>query len=76
MELSERAKELRNQYQRQWKRKHPEKIRQYFKNYWEGKADPIGAKVRKLSKQGKTQREISEALGISLGSVNAILNKV
>jgi DNA-binding NarL/FixJ family response regulator len=74
MELSDKARQLRNQYQRQWKRKHPEKIRQYFKNYWEGKADPIGTKVRKVSRQGLCQRKIAEQLNISLGTVNAILN--
>ena len=74
--LTDKAKEFRNQYQREWRRNNPDKMKQYVVNYWEQKADPIGVKVRKLSKQGKPQREISEMLGISLGSVNGILNAI
>jgi len=73
--LSDKAKELRNAYQRQWKRKNPDKVKQHFINYWERKADPTGAKVRKLNKQGLSQRAIAEALNISLGTVNNYLNK-
>ena len=39
MELTDKAKELRNAYQREWKKNHPEKVKQYFKIYWEKKAD-------------------------------------
>jgi DNA-binding NarL/FixJ family response regulator len=72
--LSEKAKAARNSYQRSWRRKNSEKMKQYSANYWERKADPIGAKVRKLSKEGLSQRQIAEKLNISLGSVNGILN--
>lgn len=75
--LSEKAKELRNEYARQWKRNHPEKVKQYFINYWEKKAGrySIVSEAKKLSQQGLTQREIARELNISLGRVNAYLNK-
>lgn len=75
MELSNKAKEARNAYQRAYRIKNTDKIKQYNIEYWERKVDPIGAKVRQLSKQGLSQRQISEKLSISLGAVNAILNK-
>ncbi len=73
MVLSEQARKLRNQYAREYRKKNPEKIKKYNIQYWERKADPIGAKVRQLRKQGLSQRAIAEKLSISLGSVNAIL---
>jgi len=74
MELSDKAREARNAYQRAYRIKNPEKIKRYNIEYWERKADPVGAKVRQLSKQGLSQRVIAEKLSISLGSVNNILN--
>jgi DNA-binding NarL/FixJ family response regulator len=75
--LSEKAKELRNAYQREWKRKHPEKVRQYFKNYWEKKAAGYtpADRAKELQAQGYTQREIAEQFNISLGTVNKYLNQ-
>jgi len=75
MELTDKAKEARNKYQRMYRLKNPDKIRQYNIQYWEKKVDPVGTKVRQLSKQGLSQRAIAEKIGISLASVNAILNK-
>jgi len=75
IELSDKAREARNAYQRAWRRKNPELLKQYNIDYWERKADPVGSKVRELSKRGLSQRQISEQLSISLGSVNAYLNK-
>lgn len=75
MEISEKARELRNASARKYHKEHPEKIREYNRRYWERKADPVGARVRQLSAKGMNQREISEAVAISLGAVNAILNK-
>ena len=74
--LTDKAKELRNTYQREWKRKHPEKVEQYFVNYWEKKAGSysIVMKAKDLSLQGLTQREIAEQLNISVGTVNKYLN--
>lgn len=75
MELSDKAKELRNQYQREWKRKNPEKVKRYFLTYWEKKAAQITPEqqARELHEQGYTQRQIAEALSISLGTVNKYL---
>ena len=37
-ELQEKARELRNEYQRNWRKKNQEKIREYNQRYWERKA--------------------------------------
>ncbi len=72
--LSEKARQLRNEYQRQYRRKNPDLIKKHNAAYWEKKADPVRFMVRKLRDKGLSQREIAEQLNISLGSVNAILN--
>lgn len=77
MALSEKARELRTAYIRSWRRKNPEKMRQYNIDYWERKASRYTPEVRakELHDQGHSQRQISEMLGVSLGAVNAWLNK-
>ena len=43
MELSNKARQLRNEYQRNYQKSHPNKIKEYAARYWEkkaGKADP------------------------------------
>jgi DNA-binding NarL/FixJ family response regulator len=77
MELSEKAREIRNQYQREWKRNNPDKLREYNTRYWEKKATNITPemRVKELHLQGFTQREISQMLNISLGTVNNYLNQ-
>ena len=72
--LSEKARKLRNAYQRQYRINNPDKIRQYNVDFWERKVDPIGAKVKQLNKKGLSQRQIADKLNISLGKVNMILN--
>ena len=74
MKLSEQARQLRNEMMRKYRKAHRDQIREYNRRYWERKADPVGAKVRQLSKAGLSQRQIAEQLNISLGAVNAILN--
>ncbi len=77
MELSKKARELRNKYQRDYRVKHPEKIRQYFKTYWEKRAANYTPDLRakELKEQGWTQRQIADELGVSAATVNTILNK-
>jgi DNA-binding CsgD family transcriptional regulator len=77
LNLSDKARELRNAAQREWKRKNPDKVRQYQINYWERKAAgySIADRARELSTEGLTQREIAEQLNISVGTVNKYLNK-
>lgn len=48
---------------------------EHLKNFTEQDRDSIIEQVKLLSSQGKTQREISEELGISLGAVNKYLRK-
>jgi DNA-binding NarL/FixJ family response regulator len=74
MELSNEAKKARNAYIRAWRLKNADKMRMYNATYWNKKADPIAAEVRKLSKSGMSQRDISKRLLISLGTVNNYLN--
>ena len=77
MELSNEAREARNEYMRQWRRKNPDKLRQYNVDYWERKARESSPEnqVKELSEQGLTQREIADFMGISLGLVNKLLKQ-
>ena len=76
-ELSEAAKQARNDYQREYRRKHPEKLKQYMARYWEKKAEQITpeARARELSQRGYTQRQIADLLNISVGAVNKYVNR-
>lgn len=38
IQLSEEAKQKRAEYQRNWRRKNPDRLRKYQANYWERKA--------------------------------------
>lgn len=75
--ISDEAKELRNAYQKAWRKRNPEKMKEYMNSYWERKAAAYTPEVRarELHELGYTQREIADALNMSLGSVNKILNK-
>jgi len=77
MNLSEKARKLRNEYHRKYMRKHPEKRRQYVINYWEklAREETRADQVKYLSSQGLTQREIAAKLKVSLGFVNKCLKK-
>lgn len=37
-ELKELARKKRNEYMRSWKRKNPDKVKEYQNNYWERQA--------------------------------------
>lgn len=37
--MTEAAKEARRAYKRAWNREHPDKVKQYQKNYWNKKAE-------------------------------------
>ena len=75
LNLSPAARQAYNAYQRAWKKKNADRIRQYNIDFWERKVgENIDLKVRKLSEKGFSQREISRELNISLGKVNKIVN--
>ncbi len=38
-EVTERAKELQREYLRNWRRKNPDKMKQYSESYWMRKAE-------------------------------------
>lgn len=48
-------KDLRRDYLRSWRRKHPEKVKQYNREYWERKAREKAAQGK--SKEGETNAE-------------------
>jgi DNA-binding NarL/FixJ family response regulator len=76
-ELSEKARKLYNEQMKSWKKRNPDKVRQYKVNYWEKKAREysIEMQIRDLRAKGLSQRQIAERLNISVGSVNNYLNK-
>jgi DNA-directed RNA polymerase specialized sigma subunit len=76
--MTDKARKARNEYQKQFRAKNPDKIRQYNINYWERKAmmlkgETIESKVIELKKQGFSLREIGLKLGISHMKVSRIL---
>ena len=82
MNLSPEAKAAKAAYQNEWRKRNPEKAKRYIEIYWERKAAEMNspkvkaqARARELYAKGYTQRQIAEALEISVGTVNAYLNK-
>jgi len=75
--LSEKARKLRNEAMRKWKKRNPDKVRQYQLNYWEKKANEytIEMQIKDLRAEGLSQRQIAKRLNISVGTVNNYLNK-
>ncbi len=75
--LSEKARKLKNEYQNNWSRKNPDKVKKYIANYWERKAKnyTLEMQINDLRAEGLTQRQIAERLNISVGTVNNHLNK-
>ena len=43
MKLSEAAREAQRQYVNEWRRKNPDKLKQYRVNYWERKAAELNS---------------------------------
>lgn len=39
--ISDQGREVRNEYQRQWRRRNPERMRSYRVNYWERVAERL-----------------------------------
>ena len=52
LEIENRAKELQREYLRSWRKKNPEKLRQYRTNYWLKKAK--SAEQKGGEEDGKT----------------------
>jgi DNA-binding NarL/FixJ family response regulator len=74
--LSESARAAKNAYQSQWRKKNPDKIKQYAASYWERKAfspETIETKVCNLHKQGMSLRDIAREIGVSHMTVKRIL---
>ena len=50
--IEEMAIEARRSYQREWRRKNPDKVRENNRHYWERKA-------QKMFEQAKSEQEVS-----------------
>jgi DNA invertase Pin-like site-specific DNA recombinase len=77
--MSEAARQKAKEYQRNWRLKNQDKIRQYNVEYWERKAkepESIEMQVFHLHEQGKSLRDIGLAIGISHMTVKRILQNV
>lgn len=80
MELSDKAREARKAYAKEYRRNNPDKIRKYQINHWERKAaemqpDSVETKVIKLHKQGLSLREIASTVGIDHMKASRIIKK-
>lgn len=81
--LSDEAREARNRYNREWKKKNPDKIRAAQARYWQKKAAKIEeeyelpeVRVYKLHRQGLSLREIAAVVGINHVQVSRILKRI
>ena len=54
LEMSEQAREAQREYNREWSRKNPEKVKAKNKKYWERRAARL-AKERGGAKDGTTE---------------------
>jgi DNA-directed RNA polymerase specialized sigma subunit len=80
IELSEAARKARNEYQRQWKKNNPDKVKKSNQRYWEKKAqqqisDNPKHNIIDLHKQGLSLRQIADKTGISHTQVSRIIKK-
>lgn len=79
MKMSDEARELYNATQREWKRRNPEKVREYVARYWEKKAtvagEPLEVRIKKLHDQGFSLRDIAAKVGVNHVQVSRILNR-
>lgn len=53
MPMSEAAKEARRAYQRNWKRAHPEKCREYAERYWNRRGKEESCRRQKEDESGQ-----------------------
>ena len=65
-QMSEAARRKAREYQRLWRQRNPDKVRQSTINYWERKAN-------ELNKQGLSLRDIGKKLNISHMKVKRLL---
>ena len=65
-QMSEAARRKAREYQRLWRQRNPDKVRQNTINYWERKAN-------ELNKQGLSLRDIGKKLNISHMKVKRLL---
>jgi ATP/maltotriose-dependent transcriptional regulator MalT len=77
-QMSEAARRKAREYQRLWRQRNPDKVRQYNINYWERKANEdnipsLETRVNDLKKQGLSLRDIGKKLNISHMKVKRLL---
>jgi hypothetical protein len=76
--MSEAARRKAREYQRLWRQRNPDKVRQNIINYWERKVNEdnipsLKNKVIDLKKQGLSLRDIGKKLNISHMKVKRLL---
>ena len=50
MEMTEEAKEARRAYQREWRKRNPERVREYERRRWVNKAKEFAARKAELER--------------------------
>jgi DNA-binding NarL/FixJ family response regulator len=77
MKLSKEAREAKNRYLREWRKKNPEKVKASMIRFWEKKAaesnPPFFKHIMKLHEQGWAAKEIAARLEISEVEVTKII---
>lgn len=78
--LSEAARQAKNAYQREYRRKNPDKIRQYTVNFWERKArfngETMEEKIIRFHNEGFSLRDIAAKVGINHVRVSRIIKSM
>ncbi len=76
--MNKEAMQAQRDYVNNWRKKNPEKVKQYREAYWTKKAgantQTKQEKALNLRSAGLTQREIAKQMGVSVGTVNRWLN--
>lgn len=77
--LSEEAREARNRYAREWKKKNPDKVKAAANRYWERKAmaetEPVESRILRMHDQGLSLRMIASIVDMNHVRVSRIIAK-
>jgi len=74
--MTPEARQKANEYQKEWRRRNPDKVKAYTIDYWERKAnttESIEIRIKNLHQQGMSLRDIAREFGVSHMTVKRIL---